>query len=219
MKYLFLLSLFVSFFSFSHNARLDKDGGHNCSAKSISKGLCEGYHFHNLSSRSAEVGNIEYDRSEWPHWVDFDSDCQDSRSEILIEYSLVDVKFKRNKGCNVSWGKWLTPYTNEIINKASSLDIDHVVPLENAHQSGGYAWSREKRRAFANDPENLLVTSASANRSKGSKSPERWMPPYDGYHCTYLKKWVYIKKKYELSFSKNEFEFIVSKSSLCNIDI
>jgi hypothetical protein len=31
---------------YAHSGRTDKNGGHNCSSKSIQKGLCTGYHFH-----------------------------------------------------------------------------------------------------------------------------------------------------------------------------
>lgn len=31
----------------AHSGRTDKNGGHNCSAKSKQKGLCSGYHYHN----------------------------------------------------------------------------------------------------------------------------------------------------------------------------
>jgi hypothetical protein len=31
----------------AHSGRTDADGGHNCSQKSIDKGLCSGYHYHN----------------------------------------------------------------------------------------------------------------------------------------------------------------------------
>ncbi|GKS10266.1 MULTISPECIES: YHYH domain-containing protein [Paenibacillus] len=32
--------------AYAHPGRLDKNGGHNCSAKSKQKGLCSGYHYH-----------------------------------------------------------------------------------------------------------------------------------------------------------------------------
>lgn len=216
MKYIITALVLMSInFAYAHNARVDKNGGHNCSQKSKDKGVCDGYHYHNKSEpkkeESKQVSSSEYDRSSWPHWTDDDRDCQDARSETLIRDSLIAVKFKRNKGCNVSWGKWLVPYKNIIIEKASATDIDHIVPLGHAHFYGAQNWTRAQKRAFANDPENLLVTSASANRSKSDRSPDEWMPPYKPYHCTYIKKWVHVKLKYNLSFGKKEKEFIISK--------
>ena len=33
--------------AYAHSGRTDKKGGHKCSAKSIQKGLCTGYHYNN----------------------------------------------------------------------------------------------------------------------------------------------------------------------------
>ncbi|WP_289097729.1 hypothetical protein [uncultured Pseudoalteromonas sp.] len=77
-----------------------------------------------------------YNRKDWPQWVDADSDCQDTRADMLIRDSRVPVKFKRNKCCNVSWGEWLDPYTLKVFTKVSDLDIDHIVPLAHAHETG-----------------------------------------------------------------------------------
>lgn len=222
------LLISVSFSANSHVGKLNKQGGHNCSTKSQNKGLCSGYHSHNESNKSSYKSKsnkpvaltnagIAYDRTTWPHWIDNDRDCQDARSETLIRDSISPIKFKRNKGCNVSWGKWLVPYKNIIIEKASETDIDHVVPLGHAHFNGAMYWSKEQKRAFANDPENLLVTSASANRSKSDRGPDKWMPPYKPYHCTYLGKWVDIKFKYDLSFSDPELSYLISRSKECRL--
>jgi hypothetical protein len=223
-------ALVMSFVAESHVGRLNKQGGHNCSQKAQDKGLCTEYHSHKetnyekpdpktikrqpMNSLSASE---KYDRKTWPHWVDEDRDCQDARSETLIRDSIGPIKFKRNKGCNVSWGKWLAPYTNLIIEKASATDIDHMVPLGHAHFVGGMHWTKEQKRAFANDPENLLVTSPSANRSKSDRGPDEWMPQYKPYHCTYLGKWVDIKFKYDLTFPDAELEYLISRSKECNL--
>jgi hypothetical protein len=145
-----------------------------------------------------------YDRKTWPHWVDQDRDCQNTRAEILIRDSLEPVKFKRNKGCSVSWGKWFGPYTGKVFTKASDIDIDHIVPLGHAHKVGGANWSRAQKRRFANDFANLISVDDSTNQAKGSKSPARWKPPRREYWCTYASKWRRIKRKYSLTISVPE---------------
>lgn len=150
------------------------------------------------SHKRVSATNGKYNRKDWPHWVDLDRDCQDSRTEAFITLSSTPVKFKRNKGCNVSHGTFYGAYTNKTYTVAKDLDLDHIVPLYDAHHTGGYAWSREKRRAFANDPINLLPVYFSENRRKGGKSPMEYMPPYKPYHCEYLTRWIKIKKKYDL---------------------
>ena len=46
----------------------------------------------------------DYDRDDWNHWTDADRDCQNTRHEVLIEESLVEVTFKSADGCQVATG-------------------------------------------------------------------------------------------------------------------
>ena len=92
-----------------------------------------------------------YDRRDYPHWIDLDQDCQNTRHEVLVEESTVPVQFKTNKKCRVVDGKWWDSFTGKKFNDPGKLDIDHLVPLKEAHQSGAYAWDKAKRKAFANE--------------------------------------------------------------------
>ena len=145
-----------------------------------------------------------YDRYQYGHWKDFDGDCQNTRHEILIESSDISIQFKTEKKCVVVSGAWYDPYTSKNFKKAKEIDIDHVVPLKEAHISGASGWTKEKKRQFANDEENLLAVSRSANRSKGAKDPAQWMPKNEAFHCEYIKKWVAVKEKYMLYMDRNE---------------
>lgn len=142
-----------------------------------------------------------YNRQDWPHWADLDGDCQDTRAEVLIIKSTAPLILQ---GCRVIGGRWFDPYTGEDFTDAGNIDIDHVVPLKEAHDSGGEDWSRARKKAFANDHENLLPVSASANRSKGSKDPAQWMPPLAAYHCEYAARWLLIKSRYQLAIDDAE---------------
>lgn len=153
-----------------------------------------------------------YDRALYRHWVDDDGDCQDTRQEVLVAES-VEPPVLDEKGCKVVSGKWLDPYTGEAITDPRRLDIDHMVPLSEAHRSGAYAWTKEQRRAFANDlscGHALIAVAAKANRSKGDKDPANWMPPNETFHCEYLRRWVSVKQKYGLSFDVREAKFIIN---------
>jgi 5-methylcytosine-specific restriction endonuclease McrA len=146
----------------------------------------------------------EYNRADWPHWIDADGDCQDTRAEILIRDNVGTIKFKRNKPCNVSWGRWVCPYTGKVLNKASDVDIDHIVPLSHAHATGGAKWTREQKKAFANDPDNLLAVDDATNQAKGDKGPAEWMPPRREYWPEYARKWRAVKVKYGLTIGASE---------------
>lgn len=208
----------------AHPGGVDKNGGHTNKANSeyhCHKEPCFSNQQQVQEAHQQAVGDGEqfselYERSDWPHWVDYDRDCQDARAEALIAASTKPVKFKRNKGCVVSHGEWFAPYTNQTFTEATKLDIDHIVPLKEAHVSGGHAWTRKQRRAFANDPENLLVVSASENREKGAKYPAEWVPDTTGYRCEYIALWLHVKAKYELAIDAKEQQVIDDYTRKCN---
>ena len=152
----------------------------------------------------------QYKRTDYRHWIDADKDCQNTRQEVLIS-SLVEGSIYElaQNGCSVTKGLWVDPYTGEIHNNPATLDIDHVVPLAHAHQVGAAGWSRQKKKKFANDLENLIAVSAQQNRQKGRKGPDKWLPKDRSYHCRYVKRWLSIKAKYELFLTAGEVEAII----------
>lgn len=132
----------------------------------------------------------DYSRADWGGWLDVDGDCQDTRQEVLIAESLVPVVFEDERQCRVSLGQWRDPYTDQVFTNPSDLDIDHVVALKEAYDAGGWEWDSERKKAYANNldnPDHLIAVSASANRSKGSRGPEAWLPPKESFRCEYLK--------------------------------
>ncbi len=158
-----------------------------------------------------------YKRKEWhPWWRDADKDCQNTRHEVLAEESLVPVTLSPD-GCRVIAGKWLDPYSGKIFTDPRELDIDHLVPLKEAHISGGSTWSTEKKRRYANDlssPATLLAVSSSENRKKGALDPARWPPPNHPYRCEYVRLWKEIKTRWGLrsdAVEKKSIEEIESK--------
>jgi hypothetical protein len=117
-----------------------------------------------------------YVRDDWPHWEDVDGDGCDARQQTLIAQSLTPAQVDPF-GCVVVAGDWFSIYDGITSDQPSELDVDHVVALENAHTSGGWQWEADRRRHFANDPDNLLAVSSASNRSKGSSGPQEWRPP------------------------------------------
>jgi hypothetical protein len=86
--------------------------------------------------RLTSISGKSYERSAFGHgWDDEDGDCQDSRAEALITTSSTNVHFGTERGCRVVSGRWVSPFTGQVIENSSEIDIDHVVPLK-------WAWER-----------------------------------------------------------------------------
>lgn len=158
--------------------------------------------------------STKYVRSDWPHWSDQDKDCLDTRAEILKQRSLVEVSMNK-KGCKVKAGKWEDYYYPEIHILASKVDIDHLIPLKHAHETGASHWSRAQKEKFANDPENLVITNRSYNRQKGAKGIDEWLPLHKDYSCKYITDWIRLKTKYHLKIRPAEKVSIDSLKKDC----
>lgn len=163
-----------------------------------------------------------YDRSDWSHWRDADGDCQDARQEVLIAESLVPVTFESGNQCRVESGTWFGAYIGATFTDPSDLDIDHFVPLGNAHRSGGWAWTSDRKTQYANHlghDGHLIAVSASANRSKGDRGPEEWKPSNTTYWCEYAVTWAEVKSNWGLTVTQAEFDALVSMSASCDVSV
>ena len=157
-----------------------------------------------VKGRAAKTG---YDRSSFSHWRDPDRNGCDARNDILRrDLTNLVVKTDSN-GCKVLGGVLADPYSGKNIDfvfGASLVDIDHVVALSNAWQTGAFQFTSEIRLQFANDPLNLLAVSASLNRQKGDGDAATWLPPTKSYRCQYVARQIAVKKKYGLWLTKPE---------------
>ncbi|WP_328349174.1 HNH endonuclease family protein [Streptomyces sp. NBC_00445] len=156
--------------------------------------------------RAAEEADRDgYDRTRFKHWADADDDACDTRSEVLIDEAVKAVR--QGEDCELTGGKWLSYYDEVTLTEASGLDIDHMVPLEEAWASGATGWTDERREAYANDlgaERSLVAVTARTNRSKGGKDPARWLPPATSAHCTYAVDWTATKLRWDLAANDKE---------------
>jgi len=149
----------------------------------------------------------EYNRKDWRHWIDEDKDCQDTRQEVLIAESTTPVTFTDDKRCRVESGTWEDAYTGKTFTSPLSLDVDHVVALRDAFDSGGANWDAARRKLYANDlsaPGSLRAVQMGANRSKGSRGPDEWLPVNEEFRCQYIGEFMAIKRRWELSLGAGE---------------
>jgi hypothetical protein len=148
-----------------------------------------------------------YSRSLFKHWIDANGNGCDTREEVLIAESHSKAQVDAY-GCKVIEGDWLSPYDNVVHTNPSELDIDHMVPLKEAWDSGAWNWTATQRQTFANDlsdPRALIAVTAGQNRSKSDNDPTNWIPPQKSYICTYLSEWIAVKAHWNLSMDQSEF--------------
>jgi hypothetical protein len=150
---------------------------------------------------------VGYDRALFEHWRDIDGDGCDSRDQVLKRDS-ISLPQVDPVNCNVIAGDWVSPYDGARWSNPSNIDIDHVVALKEAWDSGAWAWSAAQRKAYANDTSDsrtLLAVTDSVNQSKSDKDPSNWLPPLQRYTCTYLGNWIAVKVRWNLSMDLSEF--------------
>ena len=162
-----------------------------------------------------------YDRGEFgAAWTDTNRNGCDTRNDVLRR-DLTGREIKPGTGSCVALAGWLAPdpYTGDRIHfvygGASEVDIDHVVALGDAWQTGAFRWVPLKRLALANDPMNLLAVSASANRSKGDGDAATWLPSNKSYRCAYVARQVAVKAKYGLWITAAEHNASAQVLDLC----
>lgn len=144
-----------------------------------------------------------YDRDLFPHWVDADADGCDTRREVLIEEA--DDPVTVGSGCSLSGGRWFSWYDRVSWTDPADIDIDHLVPLAEAWDSGARTWSTSTRQAYANDlgdRRTLVGVTDNVNQAKGDQDVAEWLPQYD--NCRYLREWVAVKIRWRLSADSAE---------------
>jgi hypothetical protein len=169
--------------------------------------------------RAAKTG---YTRDQFgPAWADVDRNGCDTRNDIL-KRDLTDEVFKeKTNGCTVLSGTLVDPFSGETINfvrgvaTSSEVQIDHTVALSNAWQTGAFKLTADQRKAFANDPLNLLAVKGRLNSQKGDGDAATWLPPLKSYRCDYVSRQIAVKVKYKLWFTAPEKEAMIRILKTC----
>jgi|694.fasta_scaffold02368_22 hypothetical protein len=155
-----------------------------------------------------------YDRDAWSHWDDTDGDGCDARQQALIASSISPPQVDYYR-CKVIAGDWFSAYDGVSTDDPSTFDVDHLVPLANAHDSGGWSWDAGTRRVFANDQVNLWVVSASSNRSKGARTPDQWRPERREVWCEFAVRWTSVKVAWGLTATSSERDALGQMLDTC----
>ena len=172
-----------------------------------------------VKGRAPKTG---YERSQFgPAWSDVDRNGCDTRNDILNR-DLTSIIYKPGTHqCVVLSGTLIDPYSGEKIAfergvaTSSDVQIDHVVALSNAWQTGAFKLTYEKRLAFANDPMNLLAVKGRLNSQKGDGDAATWLPPRKDIRCAYVAQQIVVKAKYGLWVTPPEKAAMIGLLSKC----
>ncbi len=148
-----------------------------------------------------------YRRSLFIHWSDLDGNGCDTREEVLKRDSISKPQVDPYR-CYVVAGDWYSKYDGKNLSDRGDVDIDHVVALKEAWDSGAWSWTESQRKAYANDltdGRTLIAVTDRVNTSKSDKDPSNWMPPLKSYWCTYLGDWISVKARWGLSMDQSEY--------------
>jgi hypothetical protein len=141
-----------------------------------------------------------YSRTLFQHWVDADGDGCSTRYEVL------DVESETSVTCsNLSGGRWFSYYDRVSWTDSGRIDIDHMVPLAEAWDSGARNWTATQRKNYANDLgdyRTLVGVTDSVNSAKGDQDLAEWLPRYD--KCRYLREFVAVKIRWRLTVNSGE---------------
>jgi hypothetical protein len=157
-----------------------------------------------------------YSRDLFNLWIDADGDGCNTRYEVLIAEAVTAPTV--GSGCSLTGGRWYSYYDGAYWTATSDLDIDHMVPLAEAWDSGARNWTAAQREAYANDlgdPRPLVAVTDNVNQSKSDQDPAEWMPPLTSAYCRYITDWVADKTRWGLTVDSAEKTSLTSYAAAC----
>jgi hypothetical protein len=155
-----------------------------------------------------------YSRDLFNHWVDADGDGCDTRDEVLIAEA--DDPPTVGSGCSLSGGRWYSYYDGVSWYDPSDIDIDHMVPLAEAWDSGARNWTSDTREQYANDLgdyRTLVGVTDNVNQAKGDQDIAEWLPAKQ--RCRYLREFVAVKIRWRLSVNGAERSAMYDLAATC----
>ncbi|MFD9356406.1 HNH endonuclease family protein [Streptomyces sp. NPDC060031] len=159
-----------------------------------------------------------YQRTSFKHWNAGanPSDGCNTRAEVLIAEAVQAPEV--GPGCTLTGGVWWSYYDEREVSPAGALDIDHLVPLAEAWDSGASSWTAQRREAYANDQgqlSSLVAVTARSNRSKADQDPAEWLPPSADALCRYGAEWTATKLRWGLAVDELERDRLLELAAGC----
>ncbi len=158
-----------------------------------------------------------YSRDNFEHWVDLNGAGCNTRHQVLAAQATAIKPRSNSLDCRVVEGEWeLLFHGGRHIGEASEIDVDHVVALAEAWDSGAAQWDAARRRTFANDPLNLVVASRQVNQEKADLDAGEWTPPDSRARCLTAAKMTLTKLRYQLRIDAAERRGLMRMARYCD---
>lgn len=138
-------------------------------------------------------------------WADLDHDCRDTRAEVLARESRSPV----DAGCTVRRGSWHSYDDDRTWTRSFDVQVDHLVPLAEAWDSGARRWNAQRRVRYANDlgdTRTLVPITTALNYAKSAGDPTSYLPA--AHRCRYVAAWIAVKLRWRLSVDRPELAVI-----------
>jgi hypothetical protein len=169
-----------------------------------------------VKGRAPKTG---YTREQFGNGWEDQGDC-DTRNKVL-QRDLTNAQVRSTTDCTVLSGNLHDPYTAKDIHftrgssTSSAIQIDHVVALSDAWQTGAQQLSTTTRKQLANDPLELLAVDGPTNEAKGDGDAATWLPSNKAFRCAYVARQVAVKAKYQLWVTPAEHDAIQNILGTC----
>lgn len=167
-----------------------------------------------IKNKDAKDG---YSREMFGNGWAIDAGC--NTRNIILNRDLTQVVF--NEKCEVTSGILNDPYSGKTISfirggdSSGDIQIDHVVALSNAWQTGAQQLNQNIRITLANDPLELLAVDGSINQQKSDGDAATWLPPNKSFRCQYVARQIAVKQKYSLWVTTAEHDAMSRVLNTC----
>lgn len=190
---------------------------------------------YNKTSFNAKLSKIstldptknKFNSSDWAHFIPVNNKntCFSMKDNILNNEAVhgsikLQDEYRNNtnninKACSISSGSWVDSYTGDIIHNDNAT-LDYVIPLEYANNNGGATWSKDKKKQFSNDEENLSVVSSKSKKDRDGKTVSKWTSKTGTTQCEFSRKYINVLYKYSLSVSSKDKQALSTQLMKCN---
>lgn len=140
--------------------------------------------------------------------------------DLILARDMTQVTYKPNT-CEVETGTLNDPYIGNTIHfergvgTSDAIQIDHVVAIGDAWQTGAQEISLASREQMYNDPLELLAVDGPTNEQKGDGDAATWLPPNKAYRCRYVARQIAVKLKYNLWVTQAEHDAMARVLGSC----